>query len=388
MCLEPSWLHLDLRFLLYGHAEACTQFNRARDYLPSIHRAGQARGFSGRRRPATDSFRATLRAVSNVVFMGMGEPLYNFENVRDALAVFSDGEGLSLSKRRITVSTAGVVPRLGDLAARPARCSPFRCMRCATSFATAWCRSTGNIRSGPACGLQDLPRRVQRAAHHLRICDAEGDQRFARRREGAGPLAQRRPGQDQFDSFQSVARHAFRMFGRNESRIFQILSSTPVMRAPCERRADATFSRPAASSRAKRRSCGRGHCWRLKRIWLDFSANPSIDEGRQKRGYRSVPGGQRQAENAERRIAAHHLDGLKLLHEIGGRPRVIERPGAVGWPRPESKLDSGVIGAKNRARRKDQSKATKAAGKKAFGPARRTGRGQRTEWRHNRECAP
>jgi 23S rRNA (adenine2503-C2)-methyltransferase len=56
-----------------------------------------------------------LRAVSNIVFMGMGEPLYNFANVRDAVAVFSDGDGLALSKRRITVSTAGVVPRMEEL---------------------------------------------------------------------------------------------------------------------------------------------------------------------------------------------------------------------------------------------------------------------------------
>jgi 23S rRNA (adenine2503-C2)-methyltransferase len=55
------------------------------------------------------------RFVSNIVFMGMGEPLYNFENVRDAIAVLADGDGLSLSRRRITVSTAGVVPRLPDL---------------------------------------------------------------------------------------------------------------------------------------------------------------------------------------------------------------------------------------------------------------------------------
>ncbi|VFU09251.1 Dual-specificity RNA methyltransferase RlmN (fragment) [Methylocella tundrae] len=58
------------------------------------------------------------RFVSNIVFMGMGEPLYNFDNVSDAVAVFSDGDGLSLSKRRITVSTAGVVPRLPDLGAK------------------------------------------------------------------------------------------------------------------------------------------------------------------------------------------------------------------------------------------------------------------------------
>jgi 23S rRNA (adenine2503-C2)-methyltransferase len=56
-----------------------------------------------------------VRAVSNVVFMGMGEPLYNFENVRDAIAVLTDGEGLSLSKRRITVSTSGVVPEMERL---------------------------------------------------------------------------------------------------------------------------------------------------------------------------------------------------------------------------------------------------------------------------------
>jgi len=52
------------------------------------------------------------RLVSNIVMMGMGEPLYNFENVRDALLIAADGEGLSLSKRRITLSTSGVVPEI------------------------------------------------------------------------------------------------------------------------------------------------------------------------------------------------------------------------------------------------------------------------------------
>ncbi len=44
--------------------------------------------------------------------MGMGEPLYNFDNVRDAMAIAADGEGLSISKRRITMSTSGVVPEI------------------------------------------------------------------------------------------------------------------------------------------------------------------------------------------------------------------------------------------------------------------------------------
>ena len=56
------------------------------------------------------------RLVSNVVLMGMGEPLYNFENVRDAMKVVMDGEGLSLSRRRITLSTSGIVPEIARTA--------------------------------------------------------------------------------------------------------------------------------------------------------------------------------------------------------------------------------------------------------------------------------
>ncbi|AUH32717.1 23S rRNA (adenine(2503)-C(2))-methyltransferase RlmN [Paracoccus tegillarcae] len=56
------------------------------------------------------------RLISNVVLMGMGEPLYNFENVRDAMKVVMDNEGLSLSRRRITLSTSGVVPEIARTA--------------------------------------------------------------------------------------------------------------------------------------------------------------------------------------------------------------------------------------------------------------------------------
>jgi len=52
------------------------------------------------------------RLISNIVFMGMGEPLYNFEAVKDAVEAIADGEGLSLSRRRITLSTSGVVPMI------------------------------------------------------------------------------------------------------------------------------------------------------------------------------------------------------------------------------------------------------------------------------------
>jgi 23S rRNA (adenine2503-C2)-methyltransferase len=55
------------------------------------------------------------RMISNIVFMGMGEPLYNFDNVKTAIDTIADGEGLSIGKRRITVSTSGVVPMIEPL---------------------------------------------------------------------------------------------------------------------------------------------------------------------------------------------------------------------------------------------------------------------------------
>jgi 23S rRNA (adenine2503-C2)-methyltransferase len=62
--------------------------------------------------PASGEREKSARKVSNIVMMGMGEPLYNFEAVRDALLVVADGDGLGISKRRITLSTSGVVPMI------------------------------------------------------------------------------------------------------------------------------------------------------------------------------------------------------------------------------------------------------------------------------------
>ncbi|MFD1342651.1 23S rRNA (adenine(2503)-C(2))-methyltransferase RlmN [Litorisediminicola beolgyonensis] len=56
------------------------------------------------------------RLLSNIVLMGMGEPLYNFDNVRDAMKIAMDGEGIALSRRRITLSTSGVVPEIARCA--------------------------------------------------------------------------------------------------------------------------------------------------------------------------------------------------------------------------------------------------------------------------------
>ena len=56
------------------------------------------------------------RMISNIVVMGMGEPLYNFENLKKALAILNDGDGMAISKRKITVSTAGRADKIPELA--------------------------------------------------------------------------------------------------------------------------------------------------------------------------------------------------------------------------------------------------------------------------------
>ncbi|SMH45345.1 23S rRNA (adenine(2503)-C(2))-methyltransferase RlmN [Maritimibacter sp. HL-12] len=80
-------------------AEIVGQIMLARDDLGDWVKPGEGMG----ERP---------RLVSNIVLMGMGEPLYNFDAVRDAMKIAMDGEGISLSRRRITLSTSGVVPEI------------------------------------------------------------------------------------------------------------------------------------------------------------------------------------------------------------------------------------------------------------------------------------
>jgi 23S rRNA (adenine2503-C2)-methyltransferase len=73
--------------------------------------------FPDREIPVGTMMPSSDRKITNIVMMGMGEPLYNFEEVKKALLIATDGDGLSLSKRRVTLSTSGVVPeiyRTGD----------------------------------------------------------------------------------------------------------------------------------------------------------------------------------------------------------------------------------------------------------------------------------
>ena len=66
--------------------------------------------------PVQRAPKAETRLISNVVLMGMGEPLYNFDNVRDGMKIVMDNEGIALGRRRITLSTSGVVPEIARTA--------------------------------------------------------------------------------------------------------------------------------------------------------------------------------------------------------------------------------------------------------------------------------
>src|SRR5262245_39067495 len=89
-------------------AEIVGQILLAKDRLGDWPEPGGARLPSGR----VPARAASERKITNVVLMGMGEPLYNFDNVREAMAIAADGDGLAFSKRRITLSTSGVVPEI------------------------------------------------------------------------------------------------------------------------------------------------------------------------------------------------------------------------------------------------------------------------------------
>ena len=168
--------------------EILTQLMTARDRLGD---------FPDRDTPDGAIVPAEGRKVSNIVMMGMGEPLYKFEEVKKALLIASDGDGLSLSKRRITLSTSGVVPEIF-------RAGDEICVMLAISLHAV----RDDLRDmlvpinkkypaqGTARRLPALSRPVECAAHHLRIRDAEGRQRFHRRRQGTGAVAQGHSRQD------------------------------------------------------------------------------------------------------------------------------------------------------------------------------------------------
>ena len=159
------------------------------------------------------------RKITNVVLMGMGEPLYNFEHVRDACAVAADGEGLAIGKRRITLSTSGVapeIPRWGEEAG--------------TMLAISLHAVRDELRDQlvpinkkwPLKDLLDACRAYPGLSNAKRITfeyvmlkgvnDSIADAKALVR------LLAKIPGQDQSDPVQSLARRALRMLGLGADR--------------------------------------------------------------------------------------------------------------------------------------------------------------------------
>ena len=103
MRFKPGGVHAGLPLLPHG-TKARAQSDRRRDNRPACRRARCVEDWP------TGTRRIAARKITNIVLMGMGEPLYNTDNVIAALNVMSDGDGLALSRRRITLSTSGVVP--------------------------------------------------------------------------------------------------------------------------------------------------------------------------------------------------------------------------------------------------------------------------------------
>ena len=172
-------LHAHLLVLPYRHPAPGAQSGRGGDR--------RRRSWSRAMRSANGRRRRTDRQLTNIVLMGMGEPLYNYDNVAAALKIVMDPEGLSISRRKITLSTAGVVPMIAPLRRR-ARRQPRGFAACGTRRHP---RPSGAAQPQiPDCRaarrLPDLSGLEQRAADHLRIRHAEGRQRQPGRGARAG----------------------------------------------------------------------------------------------------------------------------------------------------------------------------------------------------------
>ena len=204
------------------------------------------------------------RFITNIVMMGMGEPLYNFDAVREALLVVSDGDGLAISRRRITLSTSGVVPMI-------ARAGEEIGVMLAVSLHAVRDELRNELvplnRKYPIRDLMQACRDYPGVSNARRITfeyvmlkginDSIDDAKALVR------LAQGHSRQDQSHPLQSVAGQHLRMFGLGSDReSFPISFSTPAMLRPCARRAGATSSPPADNSRAKPKSCPRANAWR------------------------------------------------------------------------------------------------------------------------------
>jgi 23S rRNA (adenine2503-C2)-methyltransferase len=164
-----------------SHAEIVAQVMIARDALgewPTLTR------------PLNDGD----RQMTNIVFMGMGEPLYNLDNVDTAIDIISDGDGISIGRRRITVSTPVSPDQVGDRTGAMLAISLHAPMMTAQRAGAAQqeVQSRTALRRDPHLSLAR-----QRQARDIRIRDAEGHQRYDPRSQSSGETARQHSSEDQ-----------------------------------------------------------------------------------------------------------------------------------------------------------------------------------------------
>ena len=199
------------------------------------------------------------RMLSNIVMMGMGEPLYNYDNVAKALRIVMDPEGIALSRRRITLSTAGVVPMIE-------RCGAELGVGLAVSLHAVRDDLRDELvpinRKHPIAELLDACRRYPGASNARRITFEyvmlKGVKRFGGRRPRADPPDRRYPGQAQPDPLQPVAGRALRVLHAGGDRALRRhRQPRGLCGAGARPRAAGTSWLPAASSSRRARRAPR-----------------------------------------------------------------------------------------------------------------------------------
>ena len=236
---------LTCSFCHTGTQKLVRNLTRGRDRRPG--HAGPRR--PGRMAEARRAPKDETRLLSNVVLMGMGEPLYNFDNVRDAMKIVMDGEGIALSRRRITLSTSGVVPEIARAA------EEIGCL-----LAVAFHATTDEVRDKLVPinkrwnieTLLDALREYPRLSNSERITFEyvmlDGRERQRRRRAAAGQADRGHPGQDQPDPVQRMARRALQaVVGQPHPAPSPTSSTRPATPARSARRGARTSWPPAAS---------------------------------------------------------------------------------------------------------------------------------------------
>ena len=206
------------------------------------------------------------RCVTNIVMMGMGEPLYNFEAVRDALLIVADGDGIGISKRRITLSTSGVVPTIERAG------NEIGCMLAISLHAVRDDLRNELVplnRKYPIKALMEACRNYPGASNAKRITfeyvmlkgvndSIEDAKALVRLLKGIPAKINLIP----FNPWPGSANTNAPTGSR--SRSSRRSCSTPAMLRRCARRAGATSSPPAASSRARAKSSPRASAWRFR----------------------------------------------------------------------------------------------------------------------------